>query len=252
MIIGIEKTLTCLAMPCGLIWLGLIALTWLAWRRKQRAMLVSLSLLLTIYTLAGNGELSKLLMGWLEREYAAVNPLDQGPFDAVVVLGGGLGVAPNGLPQLDLAGDRAALGARLYHAGCTLRLVTTGTTAPGPDGQLRDLAHETAELWRQMAVPGDCVFQIHGRNTREEMVALRQLVNEHPEWKHLGIVTSARHMPRAMRLAEKEGLSLEPLPANFRGTAIDWSPWSLIIPNGDGFLRNQHACKELLARLAGQ
>jgi len=59
-------------------------------------------------------------------------------------------------------------------------------------------------------------------------------VADHPEWKRLGLVTSAWHMRRAMRLAEKNNLSLEPLPADFRGTAIRWNLWSLIIPNGTG------------------
>src|SRR5690606_1181865 len=114
------------------------------------------------------------------------------------------------------------------------------------------LAEETTEIWRQWAVPDDRILQIHGTNTREEMAAIRQLADEHPDWKRLGLVTSAWHMARAMRLAEKHGLSLEPLPANFRGTPINWKPWSLIVPSGDGFQCSQHACKEILARTAGQ
>lgn len=252
MITAVEKTLTCLAMPCGLMWLGLVALTLLAWRRKQRALLVWLSVLLAIYTLAGNNELNKLLMRRLERDYARIRPLEQGPYDAVFVLGGGVGITIDGDPQLESAGDRAALGARLYHTGRTQRLVASGTMVPGPRNELRDLAEATAAIWREWAVPEEHILQFRGTNTREEMSAIRRLADEHPEWKRLGLVTSAWHLPRAMRLAEKQGLAMEPLPANFRGTAVDWSPWLLIIPNADGFLNGQLACKEVLARLVGQ
>ena len=252
MIYAIEKTLTALAMPCGLIWLGLIALTILAWRSKQRTMLISLATLLAFYTIAGNGELTKLPFVWLEHDYVNVRPLEQGPYDAVFVLGGGVGVAANGEPQLETAGDRAALAARLYHAGRTQRLVTTGLPVRGPHGKQHDLADETALIWQQWTIPDEHIFRASGRNTREEMAALRQLVDEHPEWKCLGVVTSAWHMRRAMRLAKKNDIAVEPLPANFRGTPTQWTFWSLIIPSGDGFLNSQLACKEILAGIVGK
>src|SRR5512138_2289506 len=103
-------------MPCGLIWLVLMALVLLAWRRKQRAMLASLLVLLGFYTVAGNDELSKLPLMWLEHDYAAIDPFAETPCDAVLVLGGGVDVAANGQSQLSLAGDRPALAVRLFHA----------------------------------------------------------------------------------------------------------------------------------------
>ena len=251
-ITAIEKTLTGLAMPCGLIWLALIALTWLAWRRKQRATLISLSAILAFYTVAGNGELTKLPFVWLERDYAQIDPFERGPYNAVFVLGGGIGVGANGEPQLEMSGDRAALGARLYHTGRTQRLVALGMTILGPNGESRNLDQEVTEIWRQWTVPDEHILQLTGRNTREEMAAIRQLVDDHPEWERLGLVTSAWHMRRAMRLARKNDLPLEPLPANFRGTASQWNIWSLLIPSGDGFLNSQLACKEILAGLVGK
>lgn len=247
MITFIEKTLTGLAMPCGLIWLGLIVLTFLAWRRKQRAIWISLAVLLAFYTLAGNSELSKVLVARLEQSYVEIDPFEQGPYDAVFVLGGGISVAVNDVSQLDIAGDRVGLAARLYHTGRAERLVTLGSIT-----ETGDLAEDTSQIWREWAVPEDVIYQAHGRNTREEMAAIRQMVNEHPEWKRLGLITSAWHMRRAMRLAKKNDLTLEPLPANFRGTPIDWTPWTLIIPCGGGFQNGQLACKEFLAGLVGK
>ncbi len=247
--IAIEKTLTYLAMPCGLIWLGLIVLTVLAWRRKQRGMLVSLSVLLVFYTLAGNSELSKLLIARLEHDYVRINPLEQGPYDAVIVLGGGTSTATNGLPQLSASGDRVSMGLRLFHSGRTQCLITTGQEFAGESSGSAD---QTCQIWQESGVPEDRIVLLPGRNTREEMAALRQLVDRHPEWKKLGAVTSAWHMRRAMRLSNQNSLCLEPLPADFLGIEVRWEPWLLAIPNGNGFLYNQLACKEILAGLLGK
>lgn len=84
------------------------------------------------------------------------------------------------------------------------------------------------------------------------MAAIRRLVDEHPEWKRLGLVTSAWHMHRAMRLAGNHGIPLEPLPADFRGSDVQWNTWSLIVPSGSGFFNCQTACKEILAGLVGK
>ncbi|MHB8902668.1 MAG: YdcF family protein, partial [Thermoguttaceae bacterium] len=69
--------------------------------------------------------------------------------------------------------------------------------------------------------------------------------------KRLGLVTSAWHMKRALRLARVNGLSLQPLPADFRGTAIEWAPRDFN-PTGSGFLKSELACKEILAGLVGR
>ena len=84
------------------------------------------------------------------------------------------------------------------------------------------------------------------------MAAIRNLVDEHPEWKELGLVTSAWHMRRAVRLAHENKLAINPLPANFLGTETQWDFRSLVIPNANGFLQSQLAMKEILASLLGK
>ncbi len=251
-VMAIEKIFTCLVMPCGLIWLALIALTFLAWRRKQRALFVSLLVLLVFHTLAGNEEVSKLLLVWLERDYVKIEPLEQGPYDVVFVLGGGTDTTPVGEAQLSLAGDRAGLAARLYHCGRAERLVALGMVVRGPGGQPLDLGEAESRIWQQWGIAGDRIFRLTGRNTREEMASIRKFVGEHPEWRRLGLVTSAWHMRRAMRLAKNNDLRLDPLPADFRGNVPQWQPWSLLIPNDSGFRNSHIACKEILAGLVGK
>lgn len=249
--IVVEKLLTALILPAGLVWLGLIALVLLAWRRRQKTLLVCLLALLALETAAGNDPLGRFLLTQLEQDYARIDPLKSGPFDAVVVLGGGTATAPNGQPQLDSGGDRVALGARLYHTGRTARLIATGRTIAELNPGAVDASKEAAGIWRQLAIADDRILRLPGRNTREEMAALREVIKSHPEWKRFGLVTSAFHMRRALRLAQGQGVLLEPLPADFRGTSRGWNVLA-IIPTADGFMRNQLAIKEFIAKLSGK
>jgi len=247
----VEKLLTALALPGGLIWLGLIALAAMAWRRKQKSMLALSCVLLAAYTAAGNGPLGRAMLARLERDYAQIRPLERGPFDAVVVLGGGTSSTPGGLAQLDQAGDRVALAARLYHAGRTERVIVTGERIASLDPDSRNPAGESAEVLDALGVPPDRIVRLPGRNTSEEMAALARWSAEHPQWSRLGVVTSARHMARALRLAEARQIRIEPLPADFRGQPRPWTVVS-IVPSADGFQRTQAALKETLARCVGR
>lgn len=246
--IVVEKILTRLVMPAGLLWLGLMVMILLAWRRKQKGLLVCIVVFAGLYTAAGNGLLGSLVNAWLERDYAHVDPFQGGSLDAVFVLGGGTSTRPDGQPQFDEAGDRVLMGAELYHAGRTRLLVATGQQIAAIQGA-PDPAEEAAEIWRRLGIPADHILKLPGRNTREEMAAIRKAADEHPDWRQLGLVTSAWHMRRAMRLAQKRGLRLEPLPADFRGTPPGWLS---IVPSGDGLASNEAAAKEILAVLLGK
>jgi uncharacterized SAM-binding protein YcdF (DUF218 family) len=246
-----EKILTQLVLPCGLIWLGLIAASIVAWRRKQKTLLACLLVLLAMHTAAGNVPLGAAMLAWLERDYAHVRTLERGPYDAVVVLGGGTNTGSNGQAELDQAGDRVALAAQLYHAGRVRLLVVTGERIASLDPNDSDPGSEAVELLQRLAVPKDRILRLPGRNTSEEMAALAQRTAEHPEWKRLGLVTSAWHMPRALRLARNENVPLDPLPADFRGRRQRWTVLS-IIPCAEGFGRTQIAVKEMLATVVGR
>jgi uncharacterized SAM-binding protein YcdF (DUF218 family) len=246
----IEKALTTLAMPCGLLWLGMMALLCLAWRAKRRKLAVGLLLLVAGYTSAGNAWFGTALLSWLEKDYRAISPLAEGPFDAVIILGGGTDETPAGAPQLHTSGDRVMVGAQLYLSGRTQYVVCTGARIQNLSRNRRDASENTAILLRGLGVPEGHIIRARGRNTSEEIRAIREVLSQR-KWRRVGLVTSAWHMARAMRLAGKAELDLQPLPADFRGTP---PPWSLVyvVPNGGSFRDTSTACKEILARLIGR
>jgi len=245
----VQKTLTALAMPCGLIWLLLVGATVLGWQRR-RAWLWNVLSLLLLYTLAGNNVVVSVLTAWLQQPFAAIDPLDAGDFEAIVVLGGGASERPGGYMQVNGSGDRVVLAARLYHAGRTPILVAAGNDPSWLRSRAVQFDEPTRVIWRQLRIPDDAMTSMFGRNTREEIIALHGLVEER-QWRRVGLITSAWHMRRAMRLARTHEVAVDPLPADFRGGEVTWSSLSLI-PDGGSMRDIQFGVKELLAMAVGR
>ncbi len=173
------------------------------------------------------------------------------PFDYVIVLGGGTSVTPDGRAQFGQSGDRVGYAARLYLAGIAKNLVTTGDNMKMSGVLSRefkpqdDPSQQTKQIWIDLGVPASVISELPGQNTSSEMAALK----EHPEYwqdKRCGIVTSAFHLPRAMKLAERAGVRALPIAADYRSPS---GPWIVnhFLPEAEGLVRLQMIFKEWIA-----
>jgi uncharacterized SAM-binding protein YcdF (DUF218 family) len=248
---ALQKTLGFLLMPAGLVWLALLTAALVCFRRRQRSLGVCLLATFLIYGLAGNPQVGAALMARLEAEVPPVDLATAGPFDAVCVLGGGTEEDPFGQPELGRGGDRILLAARLWHGGRTPLLVASGWGRDSRRGP-RDAGVETRRLWRDLGIPEGAILAVSEPCwiTREEIAAYRRLQERHG-WKHLGLVSSASHLPRALALARKAGLVVTPLGSDWRGRP---RPFQLqdLVPQADGFMDVQRACWEYLGRWVGR
>ena len=246
-----EKALGLLAMPCGLIWLLILATLAHCLRRGQWRAAAMALVLAAFYTCAGNRYLAEALVGGLERRVPPVALEGLEPFDAVWVLGGGTGQDPAGAPELASSGDRVLLAARLWHAGKARLLVASGASRDGVAGT-RDLGQETRVLWRAVGIPDSAILPAPDPcwNTRDEIQACRRLQARYG-WKRMALVSSAAHLPRALELARKAGLAFTPLGADRL-----WRPRVFqiqdLVPQGEGFETSQRACWEYLGPWLGR
>jgi len=191
-----------------------------------------------------------LVNGWEASIESSVPSADE-PFDYVIVLGGGTSTTPDGRAQFGPAGDRVGYAARLYLAGYAKRLVTTGDNlqlAGSFSGSFEpkdDPSIQTKQIWLELGIPADAISELAGQNTSEEMASLKQ----HPEYwqgKRCGILTSAFHLPRAMRLAERAGVQAIPIAADHR-TSTGPVTFNQFLPESDGLFKQQTIFKEWLA-----
>lgn len=243
----LSKSIARMLLPLGLLWLSLVVVTLLRLIKKQRAA-AALLLLLTV-TLLGSEPLGQQLMEALEAPYQS-DPFGEEALDAVVVLGGGAQEAPHAHHELGPSGDRIFLGARLWHAGKTPLLVTTGTPIEGFQRPFDSLA-ATTTMWREVGVPAAAIVQVTGtRTTSEEAAAVAKLARERG-WQRIGLVTSAWHLRRAERLFASRGVSVVPLAADHRG-APTWDGIYSLIPVGNGAYLQQKAAWEWLGAAVGR
>ncbi len=248
----VEKLLTALVMPMLLVWLAILFSTIFLWLQRQRALALWSLFIWLIFTIASSPLTSYLLYRSLESGIAELTISEVEPLTAIVVLGGGTTETPQGRATVGRAGDRVILAAELYHASKVKKLITTGENISGLTSSKRKSgAEQTRELWAALGVDENAVIGLGGRNTTEEMLAVKQWIEQLPAQERVGIITSAWHMPRALRLAKKQGLELVPIPADF---AAANPPRHLleILPSGGALGSLDVALKEYLAALLGR
>lgn len=252
----LESYLTLNALPVGLVWNGMLAAALVQLCRRRYARLAVLAMLALTLWIVGHRPLSIELIGLVEKQYPTKNPVDfEQPFRAIVMLGGCTRRLPNGRPEVSEEGQRVVTTAEFWHAGKTAWIVTTGRrheNKEDPD----DPAVVGTDLLVRLGVPAEKILQLPGRNTAEEITAMSELLQSPPadfakSEGRVGLVTSAFHMPRAMKLASNASLNVIPLPSGHRWSDRSWEP-SDLIPNAGAISNNTVLVRESLARLVGR
>jgi uncharacterized SAM-binding protein YcdF (DUF218 family) len=247
----VEKLLTVLVTPVGFVWLGLMLLIYFSVMTRQGWPAVAGLVCWLILTIGGNQLVSQWLAGSLEAPYQDLDVFEVEPFDMIVVLGGGTSSTLDGQSQLSIDGDRVAIAARLFHAGQVKRFVCTGTQAFRSTPKDLDPRQEATEILVGLNVPKSAILQMRGENTSQEMANLKTWLAENKVGGRVGILTSAWHLSRAIRLAEAQGLTVHPVPSNFVTAPYTPSP-HLVVPGADHLMITSKMLKEYLARLIGR
>ena len=247
-----QKMFAALCMPLGLVWSALVVVAIAHWKYSPKGSLVA-GLLALILGCAGNTWISGGLLSLLDRDLPPVEIATAGPYVAVCVLGGGTGVTRTGEPEFASSGDRVALAAQLWHAGRVRYLVCSGMSIAGFTAD-RDFGADTATLWRRLGVPAEAIVSLgSGRNTTEEIRAYATLIHER-NWQsqRVGLISSAWHLPRAMRLCQKAGITMEPLGSDWRSGNDRVFAAAWLIPNENAFYNTRIATWEMMGMIAGR
>lgn len=186
----------------------------LGWRRFA---MFTVAKALLVVALSTWTSLGALMLHPLEDRFARPQPAPA-EIAGIMVLGGGFEGAVNlarGGYELNSSGDRfveAAVLARRYPEARVV--VTGGASSLTLEGEADG---DTApRLLTALGVePGRLVLENRSRNTYENAVFTRELVNPMPGETWL-LVTSAFHMPRSMGLFRKAGFDVVAWPADYR------------------------------------
>ncbi|MCO5093439.1 YdcF family protein [Bosea sp. (in: a-proteobacteria)] len=168
---------------------------------------------LTALVLMAFSPLSLVLIRPLEDRFPQQDAR-RAPVTGIVVLGGAVGVARGDVVVNALASrmTKAVELARLHpqakivFAGGTASLISTATVTEADGAKL---------LFEGLGLdPARLIFDDKSRNTRENAVFARRLVDPKPGERWL-LVTSGWHMPRAIGVFRKAGFAVEAFPVDF-------------------------------------
>ncbi|WJY13353.1 envelope biogenesis factor ElyC [Pectobacteriaceae bacterium CE90] len=233
-------------LPLLLLLMGMaLLLIWFSRWQKSGKTLLSLSWL-TLLLISLQPVADYLLLP-LESQYHTWQSSPQAPHvNYIVVLGGGYTFNPDWAPSSNLINNslaRVAEGVRLYRANPGSKLIFTGAAAQGNPVSSAKVASQVAE---SLGVPTqDMQLLDTPRDTKEEAMATFALIGQQP----FILVTSASHMPRAMRFFQAQGLNPIPAPANQLAITTPLNPWEKIFPSALYLSHSERAWYETLGNL---
>jgi uncharacterized SAM-binding protein YcdF (DUF218 family) len=254
------KILTWLAMPLGILaWSVLLGL-FLRWKLKRKLWGSSLILLgIAQLFVFASPTVSDQLLESLEnqaRHLAAQSQqanrvLEGKRYSAIIVLGGSMKPANaprRPYPDMGDAADRVWHAARLYRQGLAPRILVSGGHGVGLESQtdLQTESQAMRALLIDFGVPENAiVMEQDSRTTRENAGFTRQLIGD----QRAALITSAFHMPRAMRNFQREGVSVDAFPTDFQVDPSVEPLWQRLLPSANAMGKSEAALKEHLALL---
>ncbi|AWH89923.1 envelope biogenesis factor ElyC [Limnobaculum parvum] len=221
--------------------LALLLLWFSRWQKSAKTLMTVSWLALLLLSLQPVAD--RLLMP-LENHYATYQK--KGPIDYIVVLGGGYTYNPEWAPSANLLSNslpRVTEGVRLYRQHPGAKMIFTGAAAisnPLPNAKVAAMVAESLGVPEQ-----DIIMLPQAQDTIEEAQAVAQIARQ----KTLLLVTSANHLPRAMRIFQKEGLNPIPAPANQLASLGPLSPWEKAFPSPIYLSHSERAWYETLGDL---
>ena len=248
----LSKLVTWLLSPLGmglcLAGLGLL----LAWRQRLRSSMALGALAFVWLWAWSTPVLSLWLRGTVEDLYPPLPIATVPQAQAIVVLGGGI-APPSGKSteiNLNAATDRVWFAARLFHAGKAPLVLVSGGSDPERDAYSE--ARASAIFLVDLGVPAQTiVLEEASRNTRQNAAFSAALLKARGI-KHILLVTSALHMPRAMALFAAQGLQATPAPTDFE--AIQAPPPGMLawLPDALALDLSGRAMKEIVGKWVGR
>ncbi|SQI39803.1 DUF218 domain [Leminorella richardii] len=222
--------------------IALLLLWFTRWQKSAKVLMTVSWLTLLLISLQPVAD--RLLMP-LETRFPTYSPKAQGEphIEYIVVLGGGYTYNSEWAPSSNLFPNslpRVAEGVRLHRLIPGSKLVFTGAYAesnPVASATVAAMVAESLGVDKQNVIALD-----RAKDTIEESQAVAELVNGNP----FLLVTSANHLPRAVKIFQNAGLNPIPVPANQMATYGPLNPWEKAFPSALYLSHSERAWYETL------
>lgn len=212
----ISKLAWFLVAPQNLLVLLLIIGTILLWKQRIKPAKRVFTFLSLIVLIIGLFPVGEWLLYPLESKYKVNPELEQ--VDGIIVLSGSIDATRSAMWQQTVvngSAERVLASLALVKKYPNAKLVYTGGS-----GKLTDQKHKAAdaalELYKEHGLDtSKIIFEREARNTSENVIFTKKLVNPTKDEKWL-LVTTAWHMPRSVAIFCKSEWPVIPYPVDFR------------------------------------
>jgi len=246
----LSKLLPLLVLPVGIvIELSLAALLFLLFK-KRKASAACLVVALVVLWVSSMPIVADTLYGRLEQDFPP-GALEDIPVSQCIVLLGGA-VEPVLYPRQDIemreAIDRVYKAAQLYRAGKGKVLIVTGGNQPWAPSAEPEAELIQALLLKWGVPPAVIVLDGASRNTRENAVNSRVLLEKLGCGDTPLLVTSAAHMARSVAAFKKVGVGVFAVSADVRVIRNSGVTVFDFLPEAGALLMTSDAVREWLGR----
>lgn len=197
-----------------ILWL-IAALLWAVLARQERKKKRLLTFALMLALVFSNGWIIKNLTAAYQWRPEILRSSDN--YEVGVLLGGMAGFDKRDLRgYFNHASDRFIQAVWLYRTGHIRRILITGGQAnPFPDNDLRE-SDFLVETLVEMGVPRtDIINERSARNTIENAVFTKRILDSLDIRDSILLITSAVHMPRSASIFKSEGIPFRAFPCDY-------------------------------------
>ena len=213
MFLYLSKILPLFFYPLGLASVSLIVAL-ITLRKRPRIATIAISLSLALLLVCSNAWVAKSLVRSLEWQNIPATQIPNA--EAIVVLGGATRSAtwPRVMPDLSEAGDRVIYAAQLYFQKKAPIIILSGGRIDWRGSGSPESA-DMATILTSIGVPAAAIIQeSDSLNTHDNAVNVRKIL-EARQIKKVLLITSAAHMPRSLKIFQRQGMDVIPTPTDF-------------------------------------
>ncbi len=223
-----------------------------AWLKKDaRRKKFWLKTSLVIFIIFSNSYMPKYFWYKYQAPYTELKPGEK--YSAGILLGGFVSYDENNKRAVfSQASDRFIQAARLYKLGHISRILITGGNAFLVNDQQYNEADFVVRNLVELGIPsGDIMAEKKAINTIENALYTDKILDSTRSPEPYLLITSALHMPRAIRVFENEGMKIRPYACDFHVTETDTRfTWRSLLPSAGSFEMWNLLFKEIVGTLS--
>lgn len=211
-------------------------------KRKQHWLIVGL-VLLYIFSVP-------LFINLIARAWSVKSVLTKAPsvYSCAIILGGYTSIHQNGDGYFNGASDRFIEGVKLFNTGVAKHILISGGNGSLVPGEYKEANWTKTQLLIFKVPDSSILVENNSRNTIENAVFSRQILQKSGLKPPYLLITSDFHMRRAFMIFKKEGLQVVPYPCDYEvgqgkdslgdliPDGVAWGEWNIYLKEVVGYV----------------